>query len=325
MISLFGSRDKDKEKKPCFMDRLKQAVASTKAQLVERIEEIVEKKTTLDESVLDDLEATLITADLGVRTTQEILGRLKQQISQGKLRETSQLRPAVEQEILTILENPDQGTATPKAKEPPPGMPAVIFVVGVNGVGKTTSIAKLAHYFQQQNRSSLLCAADTFRAAANEQLEIWAGRLGIEMIKQKSGADPAAVLFDALAAAKHRHPDVVIVDTAGRLHTKTNLMAELEKMCRIAAREIPNAPHEVLLVIDATTGQNGLQQARQFVDYGGATGIILTKLDGTAKGGVVIAIARELGLPIQFVGVGEKIDDLLLFNPQEFVQSLFEA
>jgi fused signal recognition particle receptor len=325
MISLFSSGEKDKEKKRGFMERLKQAVASTKAQLVERIEEIVEKKATLDESVLDDLEATLITADLGVRTTQEILGRLKQQISQGKLRETSQLRPAVEQGILAILENPSQGSAAPKAKEPPPGMPAVIFVVGVNGVGKTTSIAKLAHYFQQQNRSTLLCAADTFRAAANEQLEIWAGRLGIEMIKLKSGADPAAVLFDALAAAKNRHPDLVIVDTAGRLHTKTNLMAELEKMCRIAAREIPNAPHEVLLVIDATTGQNGLQQARQFVDHGGATGIILTKLDGTAKGGVVIAIARELGLPIQFVGVGEKIDDLLPFNPQEFVQSLFEA
>jgi fused signal recognition particle receptor len=322
MVSLFGSGNK--EKKPGFLDRLKQAVASTKAQLVERIEEIVEQKPTLDESVLDALEATLITADLGVRTTQEILGRLKQQISQGKLRETAQLRPAVEQGILAILENPGAGSTTPKAKTPPPGMPAVIFVVGVNGVGKTTSIAKLAHYFKQQDRRTLLCAADTFRAAANEQLEIWAGRLGIEMIKQKSGADPAAVLFDALAAAKTRHPDVVIVDTAGRLHTKTNLMSELGKMCRIAAREVPHAPHEVLLVIDATTGQNGLQQARQFVDYGGATGIILTKLDGTAKGGVVIAIARELGLPIQFVGVGEKIDDLLPFNPQEFVQSIFE-
>jgi fused signal recognition particle receptor len=275
--------------------------------------------------VLDKLEATLITADLGVSTTQEILGRLKQQISQGKLRETAQLRPAVEQGILAILEKPAVGSAAPKAKQPPPGMPAVIFVVGVNGVGKTTSIAKLAHYFLQQNRRPLLCAGDTFRAAANEQLEIWAGRLGIEMIKQKSGADPAAVLFDALAAAKTRHPDLVIVDTAGRLHTKTNLMAELDKMCRIAAREIPNAPHEVLLVIDATTGQNGLQQARQFVDHGGATGIILTKLDGTAKGGVVIAIARDLGLPIQFVGVGEKIDDLLPFDPHEFVESLFET
>ncbi len=270
------------------------------------------------------METALITADLGVPTTQEILGRLKQQISQGKLQETAQLRPAVEQGILAILENAGTNAPAPKAKQPPPGMPAVIFVVGVNGVGKTTSIAKLAHYYMQQNRNPLLCAADTFRAAANEQLEIWADRLGIEMIKQKSGADPAAVLFDALAAAKNRHRDPVIVDTAGRLHTKTNLMAELEKMCRIAAREVPQAPHEVLLVIDATTGQNGLQQARQFVDHGGATGIILTKLDGTAKGGVVIAIARELGLPIQFVGVGEKIDDLLPFNPREFVESLFE-
>jgi fused signal recognition particle receptor len=324
MISLFGSGNKE-EKKSGFLDRLKQAVASTKAQLVERIEEIVESKAALDATVLDELEATLITADLGVRTTQEIVGRLRQQIKEGKLRETAQLRPAVEQGILAILEKSGAGSAAPQARQPPPGMPAVIFVVGVNGVGKTTSIAKLAHYFMQQNRRPLLCAADTFRAAANEQLEIWAGRLGIEMIKQKSGADPAAVLFDALAAAKNRHPDVVIVDTAGRLHTKTNLMAELEKMCRIAAREIPRAPHEVLLVIDATTGQNGLQQARQFVDHGGATGIILTKLDGTAKGGVVIAIARELGLPIQFVGVGEKIDDLLPFEPREFVESLFEA
>ena len=201
----------------------------------------------------------------------------------------------------------------------------MVFVVGVNGVGKTTSIAKLANYYLQQNARPLLCAADTFRAAANEQLEIWAGRLGIEMIKQKTGADPAAVLFDALAAAKSRHYDLVIVDTAGRLHNKFNLMAELDKMCRIAAREVPRAPHEVLLVIDATTGQNGLAQARQFVEHGGATGIILTKLDGTAKGGVVIAIARELGLPIQFVGIGEKIDDLLPFDPKEFVESLFEA
>ena len=322
MISLFGSSNK--EKKPGFLDRLKQAVASTKAQLVDRIEQIVEGKVALDESVLDDLEATLITADLGVRTTQEILGGLKQQIKLGKLRETAQLRPAVEREILTILENAGASSLAPKAKQPPAGMPAVIFVVGVNGVGKTTSIAKLAHFFLQQNHRPLLCAADTFRAAANEQLEIWAGRLGIEMIKQKSGADPAAVLFDALAVAKNRHHDAVVVDTAGRLHTKTNLMAELQKMRRIAAREVPEAPHEVLLVIDATTGQNGLQQARQFVDQGGATGIILTKLDGTAKGGVVVAIARELGLPIKFVGVGEKIDDLLPFDPREFVESLFE-
>jgi fused signal recognition particle receptor len=177
----------------------------------------------------------------------------------------------------------------------------------------------------QQNRRPLLCAADTFRAAANEQLEIWAGRLGIEIIKQKPGADPAAVIFDSLAAAKKRHDDPVIVDTAGRLHTKENLMAELQKMCRIAGREVPGAPHQVLLIIDATTGQNGLQQARLFTEHAGTTGIVLTKLDGTAKGGVVVAIARELGLPIQFVGIGEKVEDLLPFNPREFVESLFES
>jgi fused signal recognition particle receptor len=319
--SLFGSG----EKKPGFFDRLKQAVASTKAQLVERIDEIVEGKETVDQAVLDDLEATLITADLGMKTTREILARLQEQVSRRKLREASGLRGALEEVILSILENPAGAQpSAPVAKHPPEGQPEVIFVVGVNGVGKTTSIAKLARFLQAENRRPILCAADTFRAAANEQLTIWAERLGIEIVRQKSGADPAAVLFDALVAAKNRKYDVVIVDTAGRLHTKFNLMAELEKMCRIAGREVPGAPHQVLLVLDATTGQNGLEQARQFHEHAGATGIILTKLDGTAKGGVVVAIARELGLPIQFVGIGEKIDDLLPFNPREFVASLFE-
>jgi len=247
-------------------------------------------------------------------------------VSRRRLQDPRQLRSALEQEILAVLESPSGPRAElPAPKRPPAGQPEVIFVVGVNGVGKTTSIAKLAHYYLQQNRRPLLCAADTFRAAANEQLEIWAGRLGIEIIKQKPGADPAAVIFDSLAAAKRRHDDPVIVDTAGRLHTKDNLMAELEKMCRIAGREVPGAPHQVLLVIDATTGQNGLQQARQFTEHAGTTGIVLTKLDGTAKGGVVVAIAGDLGLPIQFVGVGEKIEDLLPFNPREFVESLFES
>jgi len=322
--TLFGSSDK--EKKPGFFDRLKQAVASTKAQLVERIEGIVEGKETLDLAMLSDLEATLITADLGVKTTREILDRLREQVNRRKLTEARQLRPAVEQEILTVLENPAGARAVaPAVRRPPPGMPTVLFVVGVNGVGKTTSIAKLAYLFLQQERKPLLCAADTFRAAAIEQLEVWAQRLGVEIVKQKSGADPSAVLFDALRAARTRHFDPVIVDTAGRLHTKYNLMAELEKMCRIAGREVPNAPHEVLLVLDATTGQNGLAQARQFIEHGGATGIILAKLDGTAKGGVVVAIARELGLPIQYVGIGETVEDLLPFNPREFVASLFEA
>jgi len=253
-------------------------------------------------------------------------------INRRQLREPKDLRGAVEREILATLESPaagrgaksDAGRAAAAPKKAPEGFPEVIFVVGVNGVGKTTSIAKLANLYCRQERKPLLCAADTFRAAATEQLEIWAERLGIDIIKQRSGADPSAVVYDALAVAKKRRHDPVIVDTAGRLHTKYSLMAELEKMCRIAGREVPNAPHQVLLVIDATTGQNGLAQARQFVEHGGATGIILTKLDGTAKGGVVVAITRELSLPIQYVGIGETIDDLLPFNPREFVKSLFE-
>jgi fused signal recognition particle receptor len=316
--TLFGPE----ERKSGLFDRLKRAVASTKTQLVERIEEAVEGKETIDQAVLDDLEATLLAADLGVKTTQEILAHLRDQVSRRKLQEVRQLRAVLQQEILAILENP---ASAPAPQRPPAGQPEVIFVVGVNGVGKTTSIAKLAHYYLQENRRPLLCAADTFRAAANEQLEIWAGRLGIEIIKQKPGADPSAVIFDALAAAKRRRDDPVIVDTAGRLHTKYNLMAELEKMCRIAAREVPQAPHQVLLVIDATTGQNGLAQARQFTEHAGTTGIILAKLDGTAKGGVVVAIARELGVPIQFVGIGETVEDLLPFSPRDFVNSLFES
>ncbi len=329
----------EEKKTSGFFDRLKQAVSATKAQLVERLEQAVEGKTEIDRAVLDGLEVTLLAADLGVSTTNEILSRLRDQVSRRRLLEPRQLRAALEEEILKVLENPAgarrstsltppslprDAAQTPAPRKPPLGQPEVIFVVGVNGVGKTTTIAKLAHFYRQQNRRPLLCAADTFRAAANEQLEIWAGRLGIEIIMQKPGADPSAVLFDALAAAKKRHDDLVIVDTAGRLHTKENLMAELAKMCRIAGREVPGAPHQVLLIIDATTGQNGLQQARLFTESAGTTGIVLTKLDGTAKGGVVVAIARELGLPIQFVGVGEKIEDLLPFNPREYVESIFE-
>ena len=200
----------------------------------------------------------------------------------------------------------------------------VIFVVGVNGTGKTTTIGKLANRLRKENRSVLLCAADTFRAAAVEQLEIWARRNGIEMVRQKTGADPAAVVFDGLAAARARGVDVVIVDTAGRLHTKSNLMAELEKMKRTAARQVAGAPHEVLLVLDATTGQNGLAQAREFTEHAGVTGLVLTKLDGTAKGGIAVAIVRELGLPIRFVGTGEQIDDLLPFDAATFVNSLLD-
>jgi fused signal recognition particle receptor len=318
---------KSGEQKSGFFDRLKQAVSSTKAQLADRIEAITEGRESIDESALDDLEVALIAGDLGVKTTAEIMTSLRTRLQRREIRSASELRPAIEQEILTILENRngagkwrDQAGAKPQA-----GLPEVIFVVGVNGVGKTTTIAKLARLYLEGGAQPLLAAADTFRAAANEQLEIWAMRLSVEIVSLKPGADPAAVLYDALARAKKQGRSPVIVDTAGRLHTKYNLMAELEKMCRIAGREVSGAPHRVLLVLDATTGQNALQQARQFTEKAGVTGIILTKLDGTAKGGVVVAIARELGLPIEYVGVGEKVEDLLPFNSREFVASLFEG
>jgi fused signal recognition particle receptor len=229
----------------------------------------------------------------------------------------AELRNLIREQLLEIL----RASETPIQTVPAP--PAVVMVVGVNGAGKTTTIGKLAHRFLGEGRKVLLCAADTFRAAAIEQLEVWGQRTGTEVIRTKAGGDPAAVLFDALQAATARHVDCVIVDTAGRLHTKQNLMMELEKMRRTAQRIIPGAPHEVLLVIDATTGQNGLQQAKLFTDSAAVTGVVLTKLDGTAKGGVVVAIARELGLPVRYVGVGEKAGDLLPFDPEEFVNSLF--
>ncbi len=317
--TLFGPQ----EQKKGLFDRLKGALASTKTQLVERIEGITEGKETVDPATLDDLEATLIAADLGVKTARSILANLRARTDRRQFIAAKQLRGEVEQQILEALES--DITKRPPVKRPPEGLPEVIFVVGVNGVGKTTSIAKLANLYLAQGRHPLLCAADTFRAAAVEQLEIWAARIGIQMVKQKPGADPSAVVFDSLAAAKKFKDDPVIVDTAGRLHTKHNLMSELEKMCRVASREVAGAPHQVLLVIDATTGQNGLVQARQFTERAGATGIILTKLDGTAKGGVVVAIAQELRLPIQFVGIGENVDDLVPFDPRQFVQSLFES
>lgn len=314
------------EEKSGLFKRLKQAVASTKSQLVDRLDQITESREKIDPALLDDLEATLIMADLGVKTSWEIMAGLREQSSRGMLQDPRQIRGAVEQEILKILEKLQNGSGShATAKQPAAGQPEVIFMVGVNGVGKTTSIAKLARHYLAEGRRPLLAAADTFRAAAIEQLDVWASRLNLEVVKQKPGADPSAVVFDALRAAKSHHYDPVIVDTAGRLHTKYNLMSELGKMCRIASREVADAPHQVLLVIDATTGQNGLSQARQFTEHSGATGIILTKLDGTAKGGVIVAIARELALPIQFVGVGEKVEDLIPFNPQDFVASLFET
>ncbi len=315
--TLFGSLEE--EKKTSFLDRMKQAVTRTRENLAERIDDIVSIGKEIDRNTLDDLEGTLIGADLGSTTTQEVLGKLREKADRKQIKNVEELKRLLKEELLAIL-----NTANSRPVNKVEGAPEVILVVGVNGTGKTTTIGKLSQVFRSQGKNVLLCAADTFRAAAIEQLEIWGQRTGTEVIKTKAGGDPAAVLFDALQAAVARKTDYVVVDTAGRLHTKTSLMAELEKMRRTAQRIIPGAPHETLLVMDATTGQNGLQQARLFTEAAGVTGIVLTKLDGTAKGGVVVAICRELGLPVRYVGVGEKAGDLLPFDPKEFVDSLFE-
>jgi len=312
--TLFGSL----EQQPSFLDRMKEAVTRTRENLAERIDEVVSIGKEIDRATLDDLEATLIGADLGTTTTHEVLDKLRDKADRKQIKNIGELKRLLKEELFAILT-----AANNQPVQKVDGTPEVILVVGVNGTGKTTTIGKLAQVFRSDGKTALLCAADTFRAAAIDQLEIWGERTGTEVIKTKPGGDPAAVLYDALQSANARHTDYVIVDTAGRLHTKTNLMAELEKMRRTAQRIIPGAPHETLLVMDATTGQNGLQQARLFTQSAGVTGIVLTKLDGTAKGGVVVAISRELGVPVRYVGVGEKAGDLLPFDPREFVESLF--
>jgi fused signal recognition particle receptor len=313
--TLFGSV----EQEPTLLERLKSSVEKTRSGLVSRLEDALQGRKEIDAELLDELEYTLISADIGVATTQEILERIRQRVDRKQVGDTGELRGLIREHLLEILQASER--AVPRVEQPP----AVVIVVGVNGSGKTTSIGKLAQRYKAERRTVLLCAADTFRAAAIDQLEIWGQRTGTEVIRQKPGADPSAVLFDALQAARSRGVDYVIVDTAGRLQTKTNLMAELEKMQRTAGRVVPGAPHEVLLVLDATTGQNGLEQARKFTESSGVTGIVLTKLDGTAKGGIVVAIARELNIPIRYVGVGEKAEDLLPFDPEKFIESLFET
>ena len=313
--TLFGSTE---EKKPGLFERMKQAVSRTRENLSERIDEVVAFNKEIDRNTLDDLEATLIGADLGSATTHQVLEKLREKADRKQIGNVEELKRLLKEELLAIL---NAANTPPVEREE--GVPEVVLIVGVNGTGKTTTIGKLAYTIRSGGKTVLLCAGDTFRAAAIEQLEIWGERTGTEVIRTKAGGDPAAVLFDALQAANARHIDCVIVDTAGRLHTKTNLMQELEKIRRTAQRIIAGAPHEVLLVIDATTGQNGLQQAKLFTDAAAVTGVVLTKLDGTAKGGVVVAIARELGLPVRYVGVGEKAGDLLPFDPKEFVDSLF--
>jgi fused signal recognition particle receptor len=313
--TLFGAVPEE----PTLFDRLKSGIRKTRASLASHLEEVLVGARQIDPALLEELEYALIAADIGVATAQEILELIRQKVDRKLVGDASQLRQLIREHLAEVL----RATQKPPALVSEP--PAVVMVVGVNGTGKTTTIGKLAHRYRSEGRSVLLCAADTFRAAAIDQLEIWGQRTGAEVIRQRPGADPSAVLFDALQAGRARRLDYVIADTAGRLHTKSNLMAELDKMRRTAARLVPGAPHEVLLVMDATTGQNGLEQARRFTESCGVTGLVLAKLDGTAKGGVVIPIARELNLPIRYVGVGEKAEDLLPFEPERFTASLFEA
>ena len=312
---LFGKEPE----KPSLFERFKTAVAKTRDTLVDQIDDIFSGKRVIDEELLEELEMTLIGADIGVQTTDEILESVRKSVDRDQLSDPAELKEQIAKHMLEILEGAGRG---PSDSVPPP---RVTMVVGVNGTGKTTTIGKLAHRLRNQGSSVLLCAGDTFRAAAAEQLDVWGDRTGTEVIKRKAGSDPSAVLFDALQAAKARGVDHVILDTAGRLHNKAGLMAELEKMKRTADRVVPGAPHEVLLVIDAVTGQNGLEQARQFTETAAVTGLVLTKLDGTAKGGIVVAITHDLGLPIRYVGIGEQADDLEEFDADSFVRALFQG
>jgi len=302
-----------------FLGRLKEGLSRTKQQIVERFDEVVrradepERRTRpLDVDTIEALEELLISADVGVDATDRIIRSIRAQSRNG-----DSLRDLVKQEIRRIFQAVDR-PATPTSA------PTVTLVVGVNGTGKTTTVGKLANLLRSEGKRPLICAADTFRAAAVEQVEIWAKRAGVDIVRAREGADPAAVVFDAISSGKARHRDPILVDTAGRLHTRVNLMNELDKIRRVAAREVPGAPQEVLLVLDATVGQNGLAQAREFMNVAGVNGIVLTKLDGTAKGGIAVAIANDLKLPIRYVGVGESIDDLVPFDANEYVDGLFE-
>lgn len=304
--------------------KLKEGLEKTRTAFVNRLKSVLGSGRKIDSALLDDIEEILLTSDIGVGTTERIMNAVKERAKRDGFGESIEIYEMIKQEILSIL------TAIPTPEDDAVfavnenNLPHTIMVVGVNGVGKTTTIGKLAHNYRNAGKKVIIGAADTFRAAANEQLEIWAERAGVEIVQQAHGADPAAVAYDTLQAAIARKSDVVIIDTAGRLHNKTNLMAELEKIGRVMRKLKTDAPNEVFLTLDATTGQNALQQAKEFSKVSKLTGLVLTKLDGTAKGGIIIAITNELKLPVRYIGVGEKIDDLQPFNPVDFVEALFE-
>ncbi|MGD1153564.1 MAG: signal recognition particle-docking protein FtsY [Syntrophales bacterium] len=301
-----------------FFERLKAGLALTRNAFIKNIDDILLGERVISQKLFEELEETLIMADVGPAFTYELIEKMKEQAKRNELGDAEILRKVLRDTITDTLKKNEAPLHIPKNEL------FTIMVVGVNGTGKTTTIGKLANTLKKDGMSVMLVAADTFRAAAIEQLEVWSQRVDAPLIKQKTGADPSAVVFDAIVAAKARKADAVIIDTAGRLHTKVNLMEELKKMKRIIERELPDAPHEILLVLDATTGQNAVVQAKMFNDEIGVSGIILTKLDGTAKGGVIIGIARELNIPIRYIGIGERLDDLKIFKSAEFVDALFE-
>lgn len=300
-----------------FFDRLKEGLQKTRKGITEKIDQVLVSFGKIDEELFDELEEILITSDVGIETTSRIISDIKKKVKENKVTDPRAVKGLLKDELVQILSDRESDLDIHTT-------PAVIVVIGVNGVGKTTSIGKIANLLKQNGKKVILAAGDTFRAAAIDQLEIWSNRVGVDVIKQSEGSDPAAVIYDAIQAAKARKADVLICDTAGRLHTKKNLMEELKKVSRVIDRELPNASRETLLVLDATTGQNAISQAKTFSEVAGISGIVLTKLDGTAKGGIVIAIKSELEIPVKLIGVGEKMEDLQKFDSREFVDALFE-
>ena len=313
-------RDSIVKKSEEVTQKFTDGLTKTRDLLVEKVEDLVRRYKKIDEDFFEELEEILIAADVGVNTVMELVDDLRGEVRKHKIENALDLQPILSEKLVNLLRNDEAHNTALQIEE---GRLNVVLFVGVNGVGKTTTIGKMAHMFKQQGKKVVLAAGDTFRAAAIEQLEVWGDRVGVDVIKHHQGADPAAVIYDAVQAAKSRKADVLLCDTAGRLQNKVNLMEELNKIFRVLQREIPDAPHEVLLVLDATTGQNAMNQAKAFGESAGVTGIVLTKLDGTAKGGIVIAIRNELDIPVKYVGLGEKMDDLQAFDPEQFVHALF--